>query len=275
MQLPQDKVVTLRQSIQTVVTSKKVTLKTLQSLIGLLNFACKTVGPGRAFSRRLIDATIGIKKLYHMIRVNKAMKADLAVWQQFLEYFNGVTVITSGFWSSDNSLQLFFRVGEFTVINPNIPHSSHCIQFQHIEAHPKKLYLKLTIPHSKTYQVGKITTLIIHSQRQSTLCPVKATLDFVQIRPHTPANHYSLTHLDTKPLTRYQFNAVLQRAITTLPILGHFVTHSFRIGRATDLALQGTTESDIQKFGRWKSTAFLKYIGSRNSFPYKFHIPLH
>lgn len=107
MRLPQDKLVSLRQSIQTVMISKKVSLKALQSLIGLLNFACKTVAPGRAFCRRLVDATIGIKKPYHMIRVNQGMKADLAVWQQFLKHFNGVTVICSGIWSSDSNLQLF------------------------------------------------------------------------------------------------------------------------------------------------------------------------
>lgn len=61
MRLPQDKLVSLRQSIQTVMISKKVSLKALQSLIGLLNFACKTVALGRAFCRRLVDATIGIK----------------------------------------------------------------------------------------------------------------------------------------------------------------------------------------------------------------------
>jgi hypothetical protein len=40
MRLPHDKLVTLRQTIQTVLNSKKVALKALQSLIGLLNFAC-------------------------------------------------------------------------------------------------------------------------------------------------------------------------------------------------------------------------------------------
>ena len=40
---------------------KKVTLHEFQSLIGLLNFACSVVQPGRAFLRCLIDLTIGIK----------------------------------------------------------------------------------------------------------------------------------------------------------------------------------------------------------------------
>lgn len=64
---------------------KKVKLKSLQSFIGILYFACKTVAPGRAFCRRLIDAIIGIKKPHHFIRVSSGMLDDLVIWQQFLE----------------------------------------------------------------------------------------------------------------------------------------------------------------------------------------------
>ena len=39
-----------------------------------------------------------------------------------------------------------------------------------------------------------------------------------------------------------------------------FNTHSFRIGRITDLALSGTSYSRIQTIGRFKSNAFQQYI---------------
>lgn len=51
-------------------TRKKVTLKEIQSLTGLLNFACSVVVPGRAFLHRLIDLTIGITSPFHCIRIN-------------------------------------------------------------------------------------------------------------------------------------------------------------------------------------------------------------
>lgn len=54
--------------IQAMLLVKKTTLRELQSLIGLLNFACKVVVPGRAFLRRLIKLTIGIKSPNHRIR---------------------------------------------------------------------------------------------------------------------------------------------------------------------------------------------------------------
>ena len=37
-------------------------------------------------------------------------------------------------------------------------------------------------------------------------------------------------------------------------------THSFRIGRASDLAQQGASDNKIAEIGRWNSSAFHKYI---------------
>ena len=64
---------------------KKVTLKELQSLIGLLQFACSVVVPGRPFLRRLIDLSIGVKSPWHRISLTKDAKHDLQVWLEFLK----------------------------------------------------------------------------------------------------------------------------------------------------------------------------------------------
>lgn len=60
--LPPDKLDKCRTLVYKFSRRKKVTLQELQSLIGVLNFACLVVVPGRAFLRRLIDLTIGVKK---------------------------------------------------------------------------------------------------------------------------------------------------------------------------------------------------------------------
>ena len=39
-----------------------------------------------------------------------------------------------------------------------------------------------------------------------------------------------------------------------------FNTHSLRVGRATDLALAGTSDAIIRQTGRWKSNAYLAYV---------------
>ena len=42
-------------------------------------------------------------------------------------------------------------------------------------------------------------------------------------------------------------------------------THSFRIGRATQLAKDNETEATIKSTGGWKSAAYNKYIRPNNS----------
>ena len=60
--LSQERVNNCMNCIAGFLTHKKVTLKELQSLIGLLNFPYSVVTLGRAFLRRLIDLTLGISQ---------------------------------------------------------------------------------------------------------------------------------------------------------------------------------------------------------------------
>lgn len=62
--LPDDKIQKIKLALAAVSKKKKIKLhvRDLQSLIGLLNFACYVVVPGRAFLRRLINLTIGVSK---------------------------------------------------------------------------------------------------------------------------------------------------------------------------------------------------------------------
>lgn len=65
--------------------SKKITLKFLQQLTGLLNFIGQAVVPGRAFTCRLYTKMNLKLRPYHHIRVDKEMRKDLEVWGQFLK----------------------------------------------------------------------------------------------------------------------------------------------------------------------------------------------
>jgi hypothetical protein len=107
IKIPDDKVHELQKLLLHIASLRRVTLKTLQSLIGSLNFACRAIVPGRAFCRRFIDATRGIKHPHHRIKVTAGMKKDLGVWSSFLENFNGVSMFLEPYWDSDVSLQLF------------------------------------------------------------------------------------------------------------------------------------------------------------------------
>ena len=87
--LPPDKLVKYHDLIASSLRRRKITLREIQSLTGLLNFACTVVVPGRAFLQRLIDLTIGIHGPQFLIRLTREVKEDLKVWQQFLAGFNG------------------------------------------------------------------------------------------------------------------------------------------------------------------------------------------
>jgi hypothetical protein len=87
--------------------ANKVTLCDLKSPIGLLNFACLTIAPGRTFIRRLIDATCNVNKPHHKIRATKAIKEDLKVWITFLTDYNGVTVMLDNLWTSNETVEFY------------------------------------------------------------------------------------------------------------------------------------------------------------------------
>lgn len=108
VRIPQEKLADLKSLLSAFLDNKhKVTLRQLQSLIGKLNFACRAVVPGRAFCRRLIDATRGVKKAFHRIRVTEAMREDLRVWSSFLETHNGASIMLEEEWVDSLHLNLF------------------------------------------------------------------------------------------------------------------------------------------------------------------------
>ena len=107
MRLPDGKLIELRNKIESCLACTKISLRYLQSLIGSLNFACQVIVPGRAFCRRLIDATCNVCRPHHKIRATLAMQDDLIVWLSFLSNYNGTTVILDHFWSSKYQLNLF------------------------------------------------------------------------------------------------------------------------------------------------------------------------
>ena len=92
--IPINKIVKARELIAEVLQKKKVTIKTLQKVCGYLNFLCRCVVLGRAFTRRLYYFTSNkqtssngkVLQGYHHVRVNKEMREDLVMWQTFIAH---------------------------------------------------------------------------------------------------------------------------------------------------------------------------------------------
>ena len=136
--------------------------------------------------------------------------------------------------------------------------STHTLLAHHLLLKNKKQnYIKINLPshkHSKT----KPTPIILKPTENNT-CPIKHYNKYLQIRPKS--SKYAFCHQNSKPITRTQVSSTLR---TTIGLLGYnpnqYNTHSFRIGKATDMAAQGYTPTQISLLGRWNSSAYLKYI---------------
>lgn len=105
--LPSEKILKITSTLASMKNRKKIMLRDLQSVIGLLNFACCVVLPGRAFLRRLIDLTKGITKQHHYIRLTKESRADLEMWYFFIKNFNGKILFLNQIWQSSEKLHLY------------------------------------------------------------------------------------------------------------------------------------------------------------------------
>lgn len=105
--LPEEKIVKIQNALHSAKRRKKMTLRELQSLIGLLNFACCVVVPGRAFLRRLIALTRGVSKPHFRIRMNSQARLDLNAWCEFIDNFNGKSMFINDDWQNSHKLNLY------------------------------------------------------------------------------------------------------------------------------------------------------------------------
>lgn len=103
---PQEKLTRLLDLIEGFCAVRKVTLLQMQSILGLLVFACRVMPMGRVFSQRVSLATKGARSPGHRIRLTKPLKADLGVWREFLRQYNGRTCCQSE--EVDNSVLCLF-----------------------------------------------------------------------------------------------------------------------------------------------------------------------
>lgn len=89
-------------------------------------------------------------------------------------------------------------------------------------------------------------------------CPVQAMKQYLQARGDTPG---PLFIHKWRAVNRAAFLDTLQKCLQYLNISAdRYNTHSFRIGRTTEMAERGVPDHIIQQIGRWKSRAYLKYI---------------
>lgn len=118
--------------------------------------------------------------------------------------------------------------------------------------------LSITLRHFKHSQ-GQTATIPLSRQSVKTLCPVRALIRYLKAAPGlTGPLFVDVTGL---PITTTTFRSTLRSCVIVCHLDPQFFTaHSFRIGGATHAHQNNMSIPQIQKLGRWKSTAYLKYI---------------
>ena len=149
-----------------------------------------------------------------------------------------------------------FRIGE-VVESSNPEHVLLFCNISFLYKSNKLKLLKVNLPSFKHSKDDNATINIPVSHKK--LCPVRALLDYLKVRGEAPGQLFVTQ--DGSPVKRSLVSSsikTLVKAIGKKP--AHYDTHSFRIGRTTDMALKGVPEEIIKMTGRWHSNAFLKYI---------------
>ena len=146
-----------------------------------------------------------------------------------------------------------FRVGELLISTSD----KHTLKFSNVANTPASNSLSFKLKSFKHCDTP--TTFIVNHYQQQPFCLVKATRDYMEIRPTTDTD-LMFIHADGKPVRRTFLANNLNACIKLLGISNNYNTHSFRAGRATDMSFAGVPHYLIEFTGRWESDAYLKYI---------------
>lgn len=137
---------------------------------------------------------------------------------------------------------------------------SHTIQIQQVTTIKHKSRTAIRIQF-KSYKHSKNNTPVIHllPEKNVRYCPVRAIKSYIDKRGQVSGPLF--IHEHGKAVSRNQFSNFLKDCITMCGLQSQsYNTHSFRIGRATQMARDKVSEAKIKATGRWRSSAYVKYI---------------
>jgi hypothetical protein len=230
--------------------------------LSAINFQCKSLQQSDFSQSFLVQ-----KMLEGLKRLKKPSDSRLPITEELLDRIicNLPNVCTS-FYEADLFSSAFsvafhglLRVGEIVLSKSWQKHQ--VIGIEHVRfgvASNRQEIVRITIPFSKTDQYGYAATVEI-KENKSSICPVYLLKKYMSQR--TKLNGPLFCHYSGKPVTRYQFSSVLNKALTFMGIGNLMIrSHSFRIGAASSHFEKGISEAEIKKLGRWKSNTYKGYI---------------
>ena len=90
LSLDAEKLEKLKYKLEKFRLRKRAKKRQLQSLVGILNWACQAVRGGRFFLRRILDVMNSLKQANHKAKLSQEFMKDVHWWLTFLDTFNGV-----------------------------------------------------------------------------------------------------------------------------------------------------------------------------------------
>ena len=145
------------------------------------------------------------------------------------------------------SFYCFLRPGEVTDSENNLPFSSLKLFADHLEV----TFFKYK------HMSGPPTTIHVAKQPNVT-CPVMAVKAYVARRGRADGPLFCFNTM--VPVSYKIYNTCFSRLTSLCNINGKLGLHSMRIGAASLAASRGLSPILIQQMGRWKSSAYSRYI---------------
>lgn len=239
---------------------KGMSPSTARCYISGIAFACKVKDLSDPTGNFIISKMLnGFKKMHR--RVDTRLPITHELLERILRTLPTVcyTSYEAELFSAVFSLAFFgfFRVGELVISSLN--NEGHALRVNDLHLENGNSAIKVFLRSSKTDQQGHGVVLIIPNTGKVT-CPVRHMLLYLKMRKSLNCI-YLFCHLNSLPVTRYQFAAVLKKSLNMLGLQNaNYKCHSFRIGAATTASRNGLSDEKIQSYGRWKSCAFKSYI---------------
>lgn len=129
---------------------------------------------------------------------------------------------------------------------------------QEVYINSKVKYINISMSVYKHSQ-GQPTIIPVSRQPLREICPVRALLQYMQ---DSPCQHGPLFRFRSgASVSVSDFRSVLRSLVVECHLdPTTYTSHSLRIGGATHAHLNNMSTAQICRLGRWKSTAYKKYI---------------
>lgn len=236
---------------------------TITTYMSGLSFYCKllpSVDPANSFAaRKLLTATR---------RVTGSPDSRLPIWPYMIsDIIAQLRHMNIGLYDQCLypamyllAFNAFLRVGEFTAKNKT--DMSKMIQFHDLIYLPNlsgERLLQLTIRNFKGNTSGTPVFLLLPPSPIPTLCLHSAMNRYLAMRGSKTGPLFIWDNGD--PVTSNQFASFLKLNLIKAGFSTDGLrTHSFRIGACSYASSLGLPDDVVMKLGRWKSSAFQKYI---------------